>query len=195
MTHQEGLASTLDGTSSGVHLRIRSKSVDSQRGPHIDDRPCRFRVPRCAGFRERRAAPFRVRAKRPPKSTERPAAATTKADGLECALRATRNAPRLPSSHESALPHPRTQTALRPRGDLASGKPLSSPMSGKGRKPWGRRSSKGKRTRKDESSKEGVVRPFDNAHGHCHPIQPKRARVTPHIASLSVETDNYPGAA
>ena len=39
----------------------------------IDDRLCRFRVPRYAGFRERRAAPFRVRAKRPStKQTQTP---------------------------------------------------------------------------------------------------------------------------
>ena len=31
----------------------------------LDDRSNRFRVPRYAGFRERRTAPFRVRAKRP----------------------------------------------------------------------------------------------------------------------------------
>lgn len=147
MTYQEGLASTsteplpafireLEAnlwTASGGLSPCRSMPFSSfrERGEAlscIDDRPCRFRVPRYAGFRERRVAPFRVRAKRPsppsglaprPRKPSAPCA-----DGHECALRATRNAPRLPSSHESALPLPRSQTALRPCDDLWRLKPF-----------------------------------------------------------------------
>lgn len=57
------------------------------------------------------------------------------------------------------------RAAVRPRDDLASGKLLTSPMSGKGRKPWGRRSPKGQGTRKDESSKEGAVGPLGCTRG------------------------------
>ena len=103
--------------------------------------------PACAGFRERRTAPFRVRAKHSsdcprintnshesegnscedswttyqslspsgplpqgglrPRPRKPPA---PRAAGHERALRATRNPPRLPSSHEIAPPHPRSSS-------------------------------------------------------------------------------------
>ena len=79
----------------------------------FDDRLGRFRVPHYAGFRERRTAPFRVRAKRPTlchlaacgrdhESRRRRAPPATNAP---CGRHEIR--PRLPSRHESAPPRSR----------------------------------------------------------------------------------------